>query len=79
MNWTKNKPTTAGAYGVRGFNLGRPKVRQFEAIVAVRLYNDELVCNLHQSTSDEDFDSWYLVSDMMSELEWLRFEADSND
>ena len=73
--WRKQKPTRAGVYGVRGFNFGVPASEQFEAIVAVRLYNDELICNLHISTSEDDFDDWLLVEDCNDEFEWCEFAA----
>jgi hypothetical protein len=73
--WRKQKPTRSGVYGVRGFNLGDEPEEQFEAIVAVRLYGDELVCNLHESTSEADFDNWMLVSDISEAFEWCEFAA----
>jgi hypothetical protein len=73
--WRKQKPTRSGVYGVRGFNLGDEPEDQFEAIVAVRLYGDELVCNLHESTSEADFDNWMLVSDISEAFEWCEFAA----
>jgi hypothetical protein len=71
---TTNKPKRAGVYGVRGFNVGEAPEHQFEAIVAVRLDDDgELVCNLHESTSEDDLARWSLVSDCSDKFEWCEF------
>src|SRR5690606_13182035 len=33
------------------------------------------VCNLHESTSEDDFDNWMLVSDISDKFEWCEFTA----
>ncbi|MBP7657406.1 MAG: hypothetical protein KA742_12785, partial [Pseudoxanthomonas sp.] len=71
--WSTNKPSHPGVYGVRGFNLGATPEEQFEAIVAVRLYEGDLICNLHESTSEDDFDRWTLVEDCNDGFEWCEF------
>lgn len=73
--WSRRKPQHGGVYGVRGFNLGEEPEDQFEAIVAVRLFDDELVCNLHELTSEDDFTRWCLVSDLCDSFEWCEFVA----
>lgn len=76
--WTKVKPFAAGVYGVRGYQLGVAPVDQFEAIVAVRRDDDgELVCNMHECTTEEHIDRWGLVSDISDEFEWCRFVPDT--
>lgn len=77
LNWKQQKPTEPGAYWVRGFNAWRPASRQFQALVQVRLYHfedsdfgTELVCNLHQSTSEDDLRNWSPVADYNDKFEW---------
>ena len=71
--WNKQKPTSPGIYGVRGFNIGRPPSKQSEAIVRVCKFRGKLVCNLHEYNSDEPSDSWSLLSDMASYFEWREY------
>ncbi|GEM_PF-5837653 len=73
--WSKTKPTVEGAYYVRGFNLFQPA--QYEALVQVRTHHfdgepaPELVCNIHESTSNEDMDDWSPMVEMSDDFEWL--------
>ena len=46
---------------------------QFEAIVSVRLHEGDLICNLHEYTSEEDFDRWARVDDCSDGFEWCEF------
>ena len=71
--WTNTKPTEPGVYGVKGFNLGQTPSEQVEAIVRV-VFDGELVCNLHQCNSEEDFEDWYAVSDLLDTFEWRKYE-----
>lgn len=70
--WSKTKPTTEGAYYVRGFAIG-----QDVALVQVRMHRfdgepaPELVCNIHESTSNEDMDDWWPMVDLSDDFEWL--------
>lgn len=74
-HWTHDKPTTTGVFGVRGYQLGVDAIDQFESVVLVRRNDDdELVCNLHECTSNENIDDWSLVADFSSRFEWCRFE-----
>lgn len=79
MNWTKTKPTSPGVYGIRGFQYGRSVRDQYEAIVTVRLFENDLVVNLHRETSNDQFEDWYLVDDLDEDFEWLKFVPESND
>ena len=73
--WRRAKPTEPGAYYVRGFNWGRGEL-QFEALVQVTWHRfehepaEELVCNLHESTSEEDLNDWSPLCDVSDEFEW---------
>ncbi|RRN78508.1 hypothetical protein EIM50_13545 [Pseudoxanthomonas sp. SGD-10] len=71
--WAKQQPTCPGIYGIRGFNLCRPVSEQFEAVVVVREYGGELVCNLHESTSEDDLSSWAPICDLDPDFEWRAF------
>ncbi|MDF3863510.1 hypothetical protein P3W53_03490 [Pseudomonas denitrificans (nom. rej.)] len=67
--WKTSHPTQPGAYYVRGFRL-------FEgdspaALVEIALDGDELVCNLHESNSEEDLGRWSLLSDFNESFEWF--------
>lgn len=67
--WKVGHPTQPGAYYVRGFRL-------FEgdspaALVEVALDGDDLVCNLHESNSEEDLGRWSLLSDFNEGFEWF--------
>lgn len=73
--WSKTKPTAEGAYYVRGFNLFQ--LAQYEALVQVRTHHfdgepaPELVCNIHESTSNADKDDWSPIVEMSEDFEWL--------
>jgi|GEM_PF-5011859 len=73
--WSKTKPTAEGAYYVRGFNLFQ--LAQYEALVQVRTHHfdgepaPELVCNIHESTSNADMDDWSPMVDMSDDFEWF--------
>lgn len=73
--WSKTKPTAEGAYYVRGFNLFQ--IAQYEALVQVRMHHfdgepePELVCNIHESTSNADMDDWSPIVEMSEDFEWL--------
>ena len=73
--WIKTKPTAEGAYYVRGFNLFQ--IAQYEALVQVRMHHfdgepaPELVCNIHESTSNEDMGEWSPMVDMSDDFEWF--------
>ncbi len=73
--WSKTKPTAEGAYYVRGFNLFQ--LAQYEALVQVRTHHfdgepaPELVCNIHESTSNEDMGDWSPMVDMSDDFEWF--------
>lgn len=71
--WSRQQPTVPGIYGIRGFNLCRPASEQFEAVVVVREYGGELVCNLHESTSEDDLESWAPICDLDPDFEWRVF------
>lgn len=71
--WSKRQPTCPGIYGIRGFNLCRPASEQFEAVVVVREHGGELVCNLHESTSEDDLGSWAPICDLDPDFEWRAF------
>ena len=71
--WAKQQPTCPGIYGICGFNLCRPVSEQFEAVVVVREYGGELVCNLHESTSEDDLESWAPICDLDPDFEWRAF------
>ncbi|QIE88087.1 hypothetical protein [Pseudomonas nitroreducens] len=67
--WMIGHPTKPGAYYVRGFRL-------FEgdspaALVEIALDGDELVCNLHESNSEEDLGRWSPLSDFNEGFEWF--------
>ncbi|WP_312914451.1 hypothetical protein [Stenotrophomonas sp.] len=73
--WTKTKPTAEGAYYVRGFNLFQ--LAQYEALVQVRTHHfdgepaPELVCNIHESTSNADMDDWSPIVEISEDFEWF--------
>ena len=73
-HWTHNKPDSSGVYGVRGFDVGVDPEDQYEAVVSVREYEGELICNLHERTSDSEFQDWSRVSDMSDRFEWCKFD-----
>ena len=73
VEWSTVKPSRPGVYGVRGFNMCREPEDQFEAIVSVRLHEGDLICNLHEYTSEEDFDRWTRVDDCSDGFEWCEF------
>lgn len=57
---------------MRGFAIG-----QDVALVQVRMHRfdgepaPELVCNIHESTSNEDMDDWWPMVDLSDDFEWL--------
>ena len=63
--WTRNKPTVAGAYWLRGNGLER------DALIQVVDDPEGLRCNLHQRTTNEDFGWGYAVADLSGSFEWL--------
>jgi len=73
--WNKTKPTAEGAYYVRGFNLFQ--LAKCEALVQVRTHHfdgepaPELVCNIHESTSNAEMDDWSPMVDMSGDFEWI--------
>lgn len=68
--WSKEKPTSPGAYYARGFRLGEEDYRP--ALVDVALDDDgELVCNIHLSNSNDDLCQWSLLADCSERFEWL--------
>lgn len=75
VEWTTDKPSRPGAYYVRGFNWGRND-EQYEALVQVASHwflGDEapsLVCNLHESTSEEDLSNWCELKELSEKFEW---------
>jgi hypothetical protein len=73
-HWASVKPTCSGVYGVRGYQPGVSKADQFEAAVLVREYEGELVCNLHESTSEDNLDRWAPLSEISDKFEWLKFD-----
>lgn len=68
--WSCDKPSTPGAYWIRGFNLSG-NIDQ-SALVHVMLDEDEqvLMVNLHQSATETDTGYWYEVGDINQEFEW---------
>lgn len=68
--WTKQRPKFPSAYYVRGFEWGEPEQA---ALIEVREYQDELVCNLHEANSDtsaERMGHWFSLTELTEELEW---------
>jgi len=71
LNWTKDKPTSPGAYWVRGFNVGEKQ--QTPALVEVKLVGDELRCNLGENNQDPFNDgpsAWSWLDDLSARFEW---------
>lgn len=73
--WTQRKPEKPGIYQVRGFDLCKPEHKQSIATITVAksLYREDkkaLVCNLHESTSDSNHESWWRVEDLSDEFQW---------
>lgn len=68
--WSCNKPSTPGAYWIRGFNLSGNTDQS--ALVHVVFDEDEqvLMVNLHQSTTETDTGYWYEVDDINQVFEW---------
>lgn len=73
-HWTKTKPCAAGVYGIRGWQFGVPKAAQFEAVVLVREFEGEFVCNLHEDTSSDRLDDWPRLDELSDKFEWCRFQ-----
>ena len=68
--WSCDKPSTPGAYWIRGFNLSGNADQS--ALVHVVLDEGEqvLMVNLHQSTTETDIGYWYEVDVINQEFEW---------
>lgn len=67
--WTKQKPTTSGAYWVRGFRLGEPDSRP--ALVEVARDEDgALLCNMNEHNTNDETHQWSHVEDMADRFEW---------
>lgn len=62
--WTLDKPTVPGAYWVRGNGLP-------EALVVVKCDEGELWCNLHMSTTEQNFGYGFTVEQLDDSFEWL--------
>lgn len=72
--WTRERPTREGTFGVRGFNLGAAPGQQFETVVLVRRRDDgHLVCNLHESTSEDRFARWPRLDALSDAFEWIEY------
>lgn len=65
QGWTQAKPTTPGAYWVRGNSLTA------DALVQVKLEQGALWCNLHMRTTEPDFGCGYAVERLSEKFEWL--------
>lgn len=76
MNWLDDKPEEDGTYMVRGFDLSNP---HRIAVVMVDWHNDNLVTNLHDSSSATVEEFSYLVSDLGDHIEWLELIPDGFD
>lgn len=61
--WTHEKPKVPGAYWVRGNLL------QADALVQVKEVSGVLWCNLHTSTSEQNFD--FTIRQLSDDFEWL--------
>lgn len=64
VEWTTIKPTSPGAYWVRGNGLER------EALIEVINDEGELRCNLHQRTTETDFGYGYSIEQLSVDFEW---------
>lgn len=67
MNWNKSKPTEAGAYWVRGYEIGCPETK---ALVEVRGEGDCLLCNLHEVNTSNIIEDWYSLDLLDDDFEW---------
>jgi|GEM_PF-2687343 len=65
LGWTKAKPTTPGAYWIRGNLL------QADALIQVKLDEGTLMCNLHMVTTEPDFEWGYTIEQLSDDFEWL--------
>ena len=65
VEWSTAKPTTAGAFWVRGNGLEQ------DALVQVIDDDGELRCNLHRPTTETDFGYGYAIADLSDDFEWL--------
>lgn len=68
QKWTRQKPTVAGAYWVRGWSIGAPS-RQALVEVCVSDEEGEILCNLHGGNSDEF--AFEPVVDYSDDFEWF--------
>ncbi len=62
--WTREKPTVPGAYWVRGNGLP-------DALVVVKYDEGELWCNLHMSTTEQNFGYGFTIEQLDDRFEWL--------
>lgn len=67
LNWTTNKPTTPGAYWVRGYHVG---YRDEAALVEVREIDGELCSNLHETNSDSANRNFDALAHHNDSFEW---------
>lgn len=65
LQWTHSKPTTEGAYWIRGNGL------EDTFLIQVKMHEGELWCNLHTYTTELDFGYGFLITDLGSQFEWL--------
>lgn len=62
--WASIKPSSPGAYWVRGNGLER------DALIEIIEDEGELRCNLHQRTTETDFGYGYSIEQLSAEFEW---------
>jgi len=63
--WCHHKPTIPGAYWVRGNGLDA------DALINVTIYEGDLWCNLHQSTTEPNPGRGYRIAQLSDSFEWL--------
>jgi hypothetical protein len=60
-------------YRVRGWSLDYPPA---EAVVSVRRFKGDLVCNIHRETTNRDLKDWCKVEFLTAPtFEWQRIDA----
>lgn len=64
-SWTHDKPTQPGAYWIRG-NLLRA-----DALIEVKLVDDELWCNLHLVNTEHRIEYGFTIDQLSPDFEWL--------
>ncbi|WP_286976871.1 hypothetical protein [Pseudomonas sp.] len=70
VTWSSVKPTTTGAYYVRNFRLGEDSNRP--ALIEIDYgQQGQLVCNIHDSNSNDDLQNWSYLDDLADSFEWL--------